>query len=180
MPILKDIERVFNYQTNTIISPPFPIKLQAGNTLPLATLPIPVRHAAYLVRAVINWDATFTPLVTLEDGLSAPGFAQVQFQILRDGTPLESVTQTAGQIGATIGLEFTSATSTYAIATLQVLDTQSLCSCAGTPISIFELRATNIILQAPLDETSTTDGTTTAAVGLLSLTVKEIEACRIK
>ncbi|MBP2664164.1 MAG: hypothetical protein H6Q71_2112 [Firmicutes bacterium] len=180
MPILKNIERVFNYQANTVTAPPFPINLPAGGTVSLATLAIPVRHAAYLVRAVINWGATFTPLAS-QTPLTAPGFAQVQFQIVRDGTPIELVTQTAGQTGFGIGLAFTTATSTYEIAAMQILGTGSLCSCVGNPISTFELRATNIILQAPLNITgtvSTAIGTPAAAVGLVSLTIEEIEPCR--
>ncbi|MBU2700149.1 hypothetical protein Ga0466249_001241 [Sporomusaceae bacterium BoRhaA] len=178
MPILKGIERVFNYQANTIISPPFPINLPAASTVSLATLAIPVHHAAYLVRAVINWGATFTPLAT-PIVLTAPGFAQVQFQILRDGTPIEIVTQTAGQTGALIGIgTFATAVSTYEIAAMQILGTDSLCSCVGNSCSTFELRATNITLQAPLSTAAAVAGTTTAAVGLVSLTIEEIEPCR--
>lgn len=182
MATLKEIERVFDCQTNTTALPPFPTILPAGGTVPLCSITVPVGRDrdAFLVRAVINWSATFTPLVSLLT-LTGLGFAQVTFEIARDGVPIARVTQTVNQPDGTIGVILGTAVTGFNIATAEVLDTTSLTSGVSGPISVFELRATNIIAVAPVNVLGTVIvplATVTINAGLISLVVEEIEACR--
>lgn len=176
---LKDIERVFECEINTVVSPPFTTTLPAGGTVDLCKIVVTSRRTAYLVRAVINWSATFTPLLTLLD-LTSSGSVQVQFEILKDGGPIARVTQTIGQIGGGIGVLFDTATTTFDTTPIQILDISHLGGVAN-PITIFELRATNIILNPPLNTLGTIItalGSVTAEVGLVSLVVEEVGSCR--
>ncbi|VBB05188.1 Hypothetical protein LUCI_0395 [Lucifera butyrica] len=178
MATLKEIERVFECEGNTTVFPPFPTTLPAGGTVPLCSIIVCSHRAAYLVRAIINWSATFTPLASAL-ALTSGGFAQVEFDLLRDGVVIERVFQTAPQVGFGVGIPFTTASTTFEIAAMQILDTSSLVS--DPPLSVFELRATNVILTPPLSTVGTVItpvGTTTAAVGAVSLVVEQIEARR--
>lgn len=172
MPTLKDIDRVFECEVNTVVVPPFTTTLPAGGTVSLCSIAVPARRAGYLVRAVVNWSATFTPPVfTVVPTIITSGFAQITFEILRDGGPIARVFQTAfSPVGA-----FPTPATTFEIATLQILDTQSL-SGITNPISLFEVRATNIILVPPLLNVGLASAS--AAAGLVSLVVEEIDVCR--
>lgn len=177
MPTLKDIDRVFECEVNTVISPPFPTMV-VGAT-PLCSIAVSTRRAGYIIRAVVNWSATFTPIGSVLP-LTTPGFAQVQFELLANGGPVARVTETIGQVGFTIGEPFTIASSAFDTTAIQVLDTQFLAG-APNPISIFEVRVGNVILVPPANVVGTVVtpvGTTTAAIGLVSLIVEEVDACR--
>lgn len=173
-----EIERVFACEVNSVVTPPFPTTLPPFGTVDLCQLSVPIGRDrdGFVIHAVVNWSATFTgfatPLV-----LATPGFAQITFELLRDGGPIQRVVQTAGQVGFTIGAPFTGSSTTFEIATMLHLDTTSLTGIAN-PIATFILRATNILLSPPLTAAGTPAGTITAAAGLTSLIVEEVEACR--
>ncbi|MDF2568908.1 MAG: hypothetical protein K0R55_512 [Sporomusa sp.] len=183
MATLKDIERVFGCEINAIDTPPFTTTLPDNGTVTLCSITVPTRRDAYLVRAVINWSVTFTPIIPAIGLviLSTPGFAQAQFEILKDGGPIARVTQSLGQLGFTIGDIFNTEASNFGVATLQVLDTTSV-SGVSNELATFEVRATNIILTAPLSVNGTTIiplGDIVSAVGSVSLVVEQVEAsCR--
>lgn len=170
----KDINRVFECEINTTEVPPFTTTLPDNGTVTLCSLTVPSRRGGFLVRAVINWGVTFTPFITTVI-LSTPGFAQAQFEILKNGGPIARVTQSLGQLGFTIGDIFNTEASNFGVATLQVKDDQT----GNTnPLSVFEVRATNITLTAPLSINGTTIiplGDIKSAVGLVSLVVEEVE-----
>lgn len=183
MTTLKEIERVYGCQIDVNETPPFTTTLADNGTSTLCSLTVPTRRDAYLVRAVINWSVCFKPIIPAVGliVLSTPGFAQAQFEILKDGGPIATVTQSLGQLGFTIGDIFNTEAANYGIATLQVLDTTSLSGITTNEISIFEVRATNIILTAPLSVNGTTIiplGTIRSAVGHVSLVVEQVESCR--
>ena len=182
MSTLKGIDRVFKCEINTTEVPPFTTTLPDNGTVTLCSVSTPADRSAYLVRAVINWSVAFRPFLSLIV-LSTPGFAQVQFEILKDGGPIARVTQSLGQLGFTIGDIFNTEAENFGVATLQVLDTSSLSCGITNPITTFEVRATNITLTAPLSVNGTTIiplGDITSAVGLVSLVVEEVEAHRIE
>lgn len=179
MSTLKHIKRVFECEVNTIETPPFTTTLPDNGTVTLCSLTVPTCRDGYLVRAVINWSVTFRPFLSLIV-LSSPGFAQVQFEILKDGGPIARVTQSLGQLGFTIGDIFNTEASNFGVAALQVLDTSSLCGFTN-PLTTFEIRATNIVLTAPLSIDGTTIiplGDIVSAVGLVSLIVEQVDAHR--
>ena len=180
MTTLKEINRVYKCEINSIETPPFTTTLPDNGTVTLCSLTAPTCHNAYLVRAVVNWSVSFRPFLSLIV-LSTPGFAQAQFEILKDGGPIARVTQSLGQLGFTIGDIFNTQASNFGVATLQVLDTSSLTGGVTNPLSTFEIRATNIILTAPLSVNGNTIISLvdiTSAVGLVSLVVEEVEAHR--
>lgn len=179
MPTLKDIERVFECEVNVTATPPFTTSLPNGGTVTLCSVVVPTRRAGYLVRAVVNWSATFAPIINLLS-LTRTGVAQATFELLKDGGPIARVTQTIGQEGAGIGVIFDTATTSFDSTPIQVLDTSSILGVTN-PITIFELRVTAIILSPPLNILGTVSvplGSVTAAAGLVSLVVEEIDACR--
>ena len=180
MSTLRGINRVFKCETNVNDTPPFTTTLPDNGTVTLCSVTVPTCRNAYLVRAVINWSVAFRPFLSLIV-LSTPGFAQAQFEILRDGGPIARVTQSLGQLGFTIGDLFNTEAENFGVAALQVLDTSSLTCGITNPITTFEIRATNIILTAPLSINGTTIiplGDITSAVGLVSLVVEEVESHR--
>lgn len=181
MATLKDIERVYGCEINAIDTPPFTTTLPANGTVSLCSITVPTRRDAYLVRAVINWSVTFTPIIpTVSVVLSTPGFAQAQFEILKDGGPIARVTQSLGQLGFTIGALFSTQTASFGVAALQVLDTTSLCGNTNE-ISTFEVRATNIALSVPSGISGTSIiplGSIVSAVGHVSLVVEQVDTCR--
>lgn len=182
MSTLEGINRIFKCETNINQTPPFTTTLPDNGTVTLCSLNVPTCRNAYLVRAVINWSVEFRPFLSLII-LSTPGFAQVQFEILRDGGPIARVTQSLGQLGYTIGDIFNTEAANFGIATLQVLDTSSLAFNISNQISTFEVRATNVILTAPLSVNGTTIiplGDITSAVGAVSLIVEEVESRRME
>ncbi len=182
MATLKDIERVYGCEINITDTPPFTTTLPDNGTVSLCSITVPTRRDAYLVRAVINWSVTFTPIIPAVGliVLSTPGFAQAQFEILKDGGPIARVTQSLGQLGFTIGDLFNTEASNFGVAAMQVLDTTSLCG-ASNELSTFEVRATNVVLTAPLSVNGTTIiplGDIVSAVGPVSLVVEQVDACR--
>jgi hypothetical protein len=177
MPTLKEIERVFACEVNEVVSPPFPVSLPPGGTVDLCKLTVPLGRSpsAFLVTAVVNWSVTFTPI-----GLAAqdfPGFAQITFELLRDGGPIQRVIQSAIQLVFSDDVVTAFTSTTFKIATLRHLDTTSLNGITN-PLATFLVRATNIILNPPLELGTTPVATVTAAAGLTSLTVEEVEASR--
>ncbi|QDR80653.1 hypothetical protein [Sporomusa termitida] len=180
MATLKDIERVYGCEINAIDTPPFTTTLPVNGTVGLCSITVPTRRDAYLVRAVINWSVTFTPILPAVNLLSSPGAAQVQFEILKDGGPIARVTQSLGQLGFIVGAVFNTTTSNFGIAALQVLDTSSLCG-TSNELSTFEVRATNINLTVPLSVVTGTIipvGNVVSAVGHVSLVVEQVDTCR--
>lgn len=182
-----EVEKVHVCQQNVTALPPFTTQLPVGSTVPLCSVTVPLcrdrgrDRDAFLVRAVVNWSATFDPIITIL-ALTGLGFAQVTFEVLRDGVVIGRVTQTINQPNGVIGildLPFEDAVTGFNIATIEVLDTTSLIGCAG-PIAVFELRATNIIVVEPINALGTVI-TILADVfinaGLISLVVEEIDAC---
>jgi hypothetical protein len=181
MPTLKEIERVFACEVNEAVSPPFPVSLPASGTVDLCRLTVPLvsSPSAFLVTAVVNWSVTFTPTIALNSDF--PGFTQITFELLRDGGPIQRVIQSAIQLVFSDDQPTPTASTTFKIATLRHLDTTSLGGIIN-PLATFVIRATNIILNPPLNvenvNTPTPVATVTAAAGLTSLTVEEVGACR--
>lgn len=174
----KDNNQVYECEINLIDTPPFTTTLPDNGTVTLCSLTVPSRRGGYIVRAVINWGVTFTPFITTVI-LSTPGFAQAQFEILKNGGPIARVTQSLGQLGFTIGDLFNTEASNFGVATLQVKDNPL--NGNFNPLSVFEVRATNITLTAPLSINGTTIiplGDITSAVGSVSLIVEEVEGSR--
>jgi hypothetical protein len=130
---------------------------------------------AFLIHALVDWSVTFTGLA-IPVFIDVPGFAQVTFELLRDGGPIFSVTETANQAAPAILQLFVGPTTTFVKTTLLHLDTTSIGG-ASTPLSTFTLRATNVILTAPIFD-AIAAATVTAAAGATTLVVEEIEACR--
>lgn len=168
------IDRVFTCETNALVTPPFPTALTPNGTVDLCKISIPSRRArnAFLVNAMINWSATFTPLSTAN--LETPGFAQITFALLRDGSPIFHVIETAGQIVLT-STSFISASTTFITTKLQHWDTTVLTGVVN-PITVFAVRATDIILVPPLASAGVSIGTITAAAGAVTLSVEEVKA----
>jgi hypothetical protein len=180
MPTLKEIERVFTCEVNEVITPPFPVSLPAGGTVDLCKLTVPLGRSpsAFLITAVVNWSVTFTPISTGTSDF--PGSAQITFELLRDGGPIQRVTQPAIQLVFSGDVPSPTASTTFEIATLRHLDTISL-SGITNPLATFLVRATNIILNPPIEDIEgavNPVATVTAAAGLTSLTVQEIKATR--
>ncbi len=176
---LKEVERVFECEANILASPPFPTNFPTGGSINLCTIALNSRRTAYLIRAVVNWSATFIPLASALT-LSAGGLAQVQFEIVRDGVPIARVTQTVSQAGAAVGAIFATASTAFDTTPIQTLDSTSLGGIIN-PLTIIELRASNIILTPPLNILGTVllpIGSVTAAAGLVSLVVEEVRFCR--
>lgn len=183
MAFLKEIKRVYEFQSNTNEIPPFTTTFPNSGTVTLGTITIPNCRDVYLVRGVVNWSVNFKPIIPAIGlvFLSTPGYAQIQFEILKDGGPIAIVTQSLGQLGFTIGDIFNTNASNFGVATLQIVDTSSLTGGITSPLSTYQIRATNIILSAPLSINGTTIiplGTITAAAGLVSLVVEEVETHR--
>jgi hypothetical protein len=181
MPTLKEIERVFACEVNEVVSPPFPVSLPAGGTVDLCKLTVPLGRcpSAFIVTAVVNWSVTFTPIPGAGDS-DFPGSAQITFELLRDGGPIQRVTQPAIQLVFSGDFPSPTASTTFEIATLRHLDTTSLGGITN-PLATFLVRATNIILNPPIEQIEdvvTPVATVTAAAGLTSLTVQEVEASR--
>lgn len=177
-------ERVFISQQNVLLplppttpplTSPFPIQLTNGGTTNLATInlsQIPdclrVDCGGVLLSAVINWSATFSPPAT-PSVLNVPGFADITFEFLTNGTVVYRVTQTAMQKGIPLiqpTFLFTVAVSTFEIASMLFLDTTPLCNSCHKLCNVYTLRATNISLVTP--QTVTGGATTTAAVGAVT------------
>ncbi|HBS58251.1 MAG TPA: hypothetical protein DEA44_03180 [Firmicutes bacterium] len=181
MVTLKDVERVFISQQNTTGT--FATSLPVGGTVPLASIAVPVGRDrdAFLVRATMNWNATFTPLLSLLT-LTGLGFAQVTFELLRDGVVIGRVTDTINQPDGSIGAVVATTTVGFDTTTVEVLDTSSITGAvASGAIAIFELRATNIVAVGPVNVLGTVTvplATVTLAAALTTLVIEEIEACR--
>ncbi|MDR3589509.1 MAG: hypothetical protein P4N41_07575 [Negativicutes bacterium] len=188
-----EIERVVFSQFNPVLllppitSPltsPFPIELPNAGTINLALVNIRSEHDrdGVLLSAVVNWSATFTP-PTPTAVLNVPGFADVTFELLRNGVVIYRVDQTAVQKGVPLvqpTFPFTTV-STFEIASLLHFDfrlpgfdfTPPLCL---QEFNVYTLRATNIALVPPQVATGT--ATTTAAVGAATLVAEKVEAHR--
>jgi hypothetical protein len=180
MATLKEIERVFACEVNEVVSPPFTVSLPPGGTVDLCKLTVPLGRSpsAFIVTAVVNWNVTFTPIGLVDQDF--PGFAQITFELLRDGGPIQQVTQSVIQLFFSPDVLSSTASTTLEIATLRHLDTTSLGGITN-PLATFIIRATNIILTPSIDQVGTVRNPVsivTAAAGLTSLTVEEVEACR--
>jgi hypothetical protein len=176
-----EIERVFVDEHNPIATPPFPTNLPNGGFADLASVTINIGRDkdAFLLHAVVNWSATFTPLSTPVN-IAIIGNAQVTFQFLRNNTVIYQVIQSIPQPLVNLIPPFATAATGFDIASLLHFDTSSLCDCLGTSggFTTFTLRATNIILTPPLTPSGALAGTVTAAAGPVTLVVEEVEACR--
>jgi hypothetical protein len=162
------------------LTSPFPIGLTNGGVLNLATLEACIKNdcEVVLLSAVINWSATFTPPSSVSSSslLNTPGHANVTFEFLTNGVVVYRVTQTAVQNGFPLNqptVLFSSAATTYEIASMLFLDTTPICCNRHQKLTIFTLRASNITLIPP--QFSTSGATTTAAVGAVTfvLNIKE-------
>ena len=182
-----EIERVVFSQFNPVLplppitpplTSPFPTNLPGGGTINLALVNVRADHDrdGVLLSATINWSATFTP-PTPAAVLNVPGFADVTFELLRNGIVIYRVDQTAIQKGFPLNQPaflFTVTVSTFEIASLLHFDF-TLPACHHE-FNVYTLRATNIALTAPQVATGT--ATTTAAVGAVTLVAEKVEAHR--
>lgn len=177
MPTLKDIERIFVCETNAVENPPFSTSLTPGGTVELCKVTVPVgrERNAFLIHAMVDWSVTFTGLA-VPVAIDAPGSAQVTFELLRDGGPIQRVTETAIQTGFNIFAAFVGPTTTFVTSKLLHVDTPILGGNTNF-LSTFTLRATNIILTAPIFGI-VPSATVTAAAGPVALVIEEIDTCR--
>ncbi|MDF2501352.1 MAG: hypothetical protein K0Q77_2066 [Anaerosporomusa subterranea] len=185
-----EIKRIVFDESNQTLPPPpitaplispFTINLSNGGTTNLAAVTLTAeRPVGVLLNAVVNWSSTFTPPGTTAT-LVVPGFANVTFEILRNGVVIYRVTQTAIQNSFfTQPAGTTTSLTTYQIATLLHFDTTSVvpqfCNERAPKINVYTLRATNILLVAP--QVSAGTAVTTAAVGAVTFIAEKIKACR--
>lgn len=180
-------QRIFVSEQNGLLSlppitppltSPFPIQLTNGGTVNLAIINLSntdncIKHNnnGVLLSAVINWSATFTPPPSISTSsiLTTAGYANVTFEFLTNGSVVYRVTQTAVQKGIPLNqptVLFTTAVPTYEIASMLFSDPAR---CHRTEANVYMLRATNILLAAPLIVTG--GATTTAAVGAVTFVV---------
>lgn len=158
------------------ITSPFPLSLASGATYDLAAVSLNLAgdRDGVLLFAAVNWSATFATAVTL-----VPGWVDVTFQLLRNGTLIYQVTESAVQtpIGQqNLAVSFPGSTD-FRAASLRYLDTAPTKACPG--VLTYTLRATSIVFK----DTTDIDNNTfppTAAIGAVTLTAEEIEACRCR
>ena len=162
---------------------PFPVALASGTAVNLAAVTLSAaQRGRTVLRAVVNWSATYTPPAT-DTVLLTPGFAGVTFEILRNGTVIYRVAQTAvqnaffNQPAGTV-----SPLTTYQIAALLHVDAAAPCrrSCPkqALPLQVYLLRAANIFLVAP--EVAAGAAQTTAAVGAVTFIAEKTKTCRCR
>ena len=181
-----EIERIFFSEINPVLplppivaplASPFPTDLPSGGAVNLALVNVRTDHDrdGVLLSAVVNWSATFTPAAATT--LNAPGFADVTFELLRNGIVIYRVNQTIEQKGFPLvqTIQFTTATSSFQIASLLYFDfIPTICR---NQFHVYTLRATNIALTNPQVPAGST-ATTTAAAGAVTLVAEKTEACR--
>ncbi len=168
----------------TSLTSPFPTNLPNGGTINLALVNVRTGHDrdGVLLSAVVNWSATFTP-PTPTAVLNVPGFANVTFELLRNGVVIYRVDQTTVQAATPLVqpvFPFTTV-STFGIASLLHFDFtplvfDSTIACCHSEFTVYTLRATNIVLTAPQVAAGT--ATTTAAAGAVTLVAEIVEARR--
>lgn len=174
------VKKVLNSERNAVLplpssnpsnTSPFPKVLPEGKTVELAHVTIKVGHdpSGVLLLANVNWSATFPG-----SAFTTGGWAEVTFEILRDGVVIYRVHPSAVQ-GENDGSTAPPALTVFRITALRHVDTTPVCDKTGKVT--YTLRATNIIIVDPVGETATT---TKANVGAVMLTVKQIEACTPK
>lgn len=186
------IDRVVFDESSAVLPPPpttfpftspFLVTLPNGRAANLAVVSIEARpRHGVLLNAVVNWSATFTPPTTASV-LNVPGFADVTFELLLNGTVIYRVSQTAIQKAVPLvqpTFLFTNASTTYQIASLlhfdiTPVDQHVVCGCSGLNINTYTLRATNIFLSPP--QVSAGTATTTALVGAVTLVAEKVAAC---
>lgn len=177
MDIFGEIELTVVREHNALTNVPFPAPLVNGSMVDIAsvTLDLSSNPDGVLLMGTVNWSATFafdTNTIVLRNG-----FANVTFQLLRDGNVIYQVTQTIRQKD----LDNTSTTpvvlTTFEIAKLLYIDGLPLSGTSG--LTTYTLRATNINLLTPLfaHNGSGADPTVTAAVGPVTLVAQEVEGC---
>ncbi|MDF2571909.1 MAG: hypothetical protein K0R55_3513 [Sporomusa sp.] len=163
------------------LTSPFAISLTNGSTVNLATVTLTAdRPVGVLLNAVVNWSSAFNPPSSTAT-LVVPGFADITFEILRNGVVIYRVTQTAIQNAFfTQPIGTTTVLTTYQIATLLFFDTppvvQQFCNEGAPQLNVYTLRATNILLVAP--QVSSETATTTAAIGAITFIAEKVKACR--
>ncbi|AEG58834.1 hypothetical protein [Desulforamulus ruminis] len=176
MPIrFGPIERVFVSEQAALT--PGSILLPNGGSVDLASITVQGDCPAVLLQAVINFSVTFTPLITPVIA-TVPGFAQITFEFLLNGTPIYRVTETAEQAGLPLGLLFTTASTTFETVNMLHFDLSNLTGLSSTSIDTYTLRASNIILTPPLvTPAGVAAGTVSAAAGPVTFIA---EAVRIR
>lgn len=151
-------------EQNAVLPPPptaFPISLSNNDIVNLASITFKIHGLeGVILNAVVNWSATFTPSTTATT-LTTPGFADVTFELLRNGQVVYRVSQTVMQKEIPIIGNFTTATTT--LTTTELLHVNIPVHGSNTYI----LRANNIVLTAPVLASGT--AITSAAVGAVTL-----------
>ncbi|MDD4600564.1 hypothetical protein SDC9_13766 [bioreactor metagenome] len=139
-----------------------------GSSIELARVKLDLRRekAGVLLLGTVNWRATF-PSTAFDTG----GWAEVTFELLRDGAVIYRIHQSAVQ-GENIGnLSSPPIQTVFRITTLRHFDTASV---FGKPEKVrYALRATNIIMIDPIGDTPVV---VTAHIGAVTFTAQEIEA----
>lgn len=170
-----EIELAVVREHNARSNVPFPIVLTAVDTVDLASVTLDLSHslAGVLLQGLVNWNASFT--IPSTDFLGEKGFAEVTFQLLRDGQIIYQVTETIRQ------KDFAPASvlqtnTTFDIASLLHLDTFPLTRVAG--LTTYTLRATDIALfKQDVGAADSEYPSVAAAVGAVMLSAQELEVC---
>lgn len=153
---------------------PFPIALVVDSTIDLAIVTLDLSHSAGVVlQGVVNWSASFT--IPPTETLGEKGFAEVTFQLLRDGQVIYQVIKTIRQKDFAIA-DVLQTNATFDIASLLHLDILPLKSAAGQ--TTYTLRATDIALfKQDVGASGSEYPSVAAAVGAVTLIAQEVEAC---
>lgn len=167
-----DIELTIVQEHNARANVPFPAALVAGSTVDLAsvTLDLSQSSGGVLLQGGVNWSAAFT--IPPTEFLGEKGFAEVTFQLLRDGEVIYQVTETLRQKDFAPD-DVLQTNTTYDIASLLHLDTFSLTSAAG--LTTYTLRATDVALFKQDAGTAGSEYPPVAAVGAVTFLAQELE-----
>lgn len=166
---LGKIELTVVKEHNTVPVSDFPVILPNEGTIDLASVAIDLTGDldGVLLQAVVNWETLFDPS---PGNLTFAGFAFVDFELLRDGVVIYRVSQTAPQEQVSATENSGLVLPTFRVATLLHLDTEPLTGHAG--IVTYTLRATNITLVPPQNDTP---GLVQAQVAAVTLIAQEVE-----
>ncbi|NLP42772.1 MAG: hypothetical protein GX348_11455 [Veillonellaceae bacterium] len=169
-----EIRETVVYAHNARSSIPFSTVLVEGGTVDLATVKLDLSNGfgGVLLQGEVNWSAAFT--IPPSEELDENGFAEVTFQLVREGEVIYQVTQTLRQKDFGVAA-VTQTTTTYEVASLLYFDNNSLLS-QDKEIT-YTLRAADIAL---FTQTGVFSGdevpVVTAAAGAVTLIAQETEA----
>lgn len=167
----RNIQKTVICEHNSRSSVPFSTVLTSTADLASVTFDLSRSFGGVLLQGIVNWSATFTipPAVRLEEN----GFAEVTFQLLRDGQVIYQVTQTLRQKDFEVSDESQTSTA-FETASLLYLDTLPVTSPVGG--ITYTVRAADIAL-FPQNGIFTSDEppAVVAAAGVVMLSAKGVD-----